>query len=163
MAVAFLRSGVLLTVLSVALLLAACAPDTPGAAASGPPSSDIEAHIRELEQRQAGIALSGDRGLLREMFSPDFHMVNPSGGVADREELLELLAGGSPPYTAASYTTEWVRVLGDTVISIGTEEVVFGGERAGQTQRRRITQVWEWSGEAWKLAARHATLVAPAP
>lgn len=146
------------------MLLAACGPRGPQAAASDPPPDDIEAQIRELEQRQAGIALSGDRELLREVFSPAFRMVNPSGGVADREELLDLLAGGNPPYAAATYTTDWLRVLGDdTVISVGTEEVVYGGERAGQTQRRRITQVWERSGEDWKLAARHATLVAPTP
>ena len=153
----------LLVVTSVMVVLAACTPRAPTAAPPESQSGDIEAQIRELEQRQAGIALSGDRDLLRDVFSPDFRMVNPSGGVADREELLDLLAGGSSPYAAATYSTDWVRVHGDVVVSIGTEEVVFGGARAGQTQLRRITQVWERAGEGWKLATRHATLVAPTP
>lgn len=173
-------------VLLGALLLAACGPRTDAvpAAATAPdatanaaapdvaasaaapvasrlPAADIEAQIRALEQRQADIALSGDREALLAVFSPDFRMVNPSGGIADRAELLDLLAGSSPPYTAATYTTDWVRVHGDVVLSMGTEEVVFGGERAGQTQRRRITQVWQRSGDGWQLALRHATLVTP--
>lgn len=157
-----MRTAHRLAVMCVAVLLAACAPQGPASAPPVPQSGDIEAQIRALEQQQAGIALSGDRELLLQVFSPDFRMVNPSGGIADRDELLDLLAGGSSPYLSATYTTEWLRVHGDVVVSMGTEEVVHGGERAGQVQRRRITQVWERSGDGWKLAARHATVVAPA-
>lgn len=133
------------------------------ASASAATATQVETEIRALEQRQVDIALSGDRDALRDVFSPDFRMVNPSGGIANREELLELLAGGSPPYAAATYTTDWVRVDGDVVLTTGTEEVEFGGERAGQKQLRRITQVWERAESGWRLALRHATLVAPPP
>lgn len=120
----------------------------------------IEAEIRELEQRQADIALSADRDALREIFSPQFRMINPSGGVADRETLLDLLAGAAPPYRAATYTTDWVRVMPDVVMTMGTEQVEFGGDRAGEMQLRRITQVWQRAeGNRWQLALRHATLV----
>jgi hypothetical protein len=131
------------------------------ASRDAPDITAIEAEIRELEQRQAGIALSGDRDTLRELFSPQFRMINPSGGVADREALLELLAGSAPPYRTATYATEWVRVMPDVVLTMGTEQVEFGGDRAGQMQLRRITQVWQRAeGDRWQLAVRHATLVA---
>ena len=139
-----------------ALLLAACdvAPST----------SSVEGSIRELEQQQVALALSGDRAALMQVFAPHFRIINPSGGVASREELLDMLAGGSRPYRAATYVTDAVRVYGDVVVTTGTEEVEYGsGPQAGQKQQRRITQVWERDGDAWRLALRHATLVAPPP
>jgi ketosteroid isomerase-like protein len=90
-------------------------------------------------------------------------MINPSGARATRDELLELLAGARP-YSAATYVTDSVRVYGDVVVSTGTEDVTFAsGTQAGQKQQRRITQVWERTGNTWRLAMRHATLVVPAP
>lgn len=141
-----------------AALLVACAPGK-GTLASD--SAMIERQVRELEQRQVQVALSGDRDALLKVFSPDFRMVNPMGGIVDRDGLVDLLAGGSPPYSEAAYSTDWVRVHGDVVVTSGTEEVTFGGERAGEKQLRRITHVWQREGDDWRLAARHATLVAP--
>ncbi len=167
-----MRRPLPLATLLCAAVLAACMPREETAAADenaraasttrAPSAAQTEAEIRDLEQRQAQIALSGDREALREVFSPDFRMINPSGGIANREELLDLLAGTDRPYSAARYTTDWLRVHGDIVVSTGTEEVTFGGERAGEKQLRRITQVWEHDGTTWRLAMRHATLVTPA-
>ena len=95
------------------------------------------------------------------MFADDFRMVSPTGSIANREELLDLLAGAAPPYSAATYTTDWLRAHGDVVVTSGTEEVEFGGERAGQKQLRRITQIWERRDAGWRLVMRHATLVTP--
>src|SRR5690606_30770777 len=150
-----------------AVLLVSCGRGENPAAMNGnapsAPAADIGAEIRDLEQRQVQTALTGDRDALREVFSPDCRMVNPSGGIANRAELLDLLASADRPYSAATYTTDWLRVQGDIVFSTGTEEVTFGGERAGQKQLRRITQIWERNGAGWQLALRHATLVAPPP
>ncbi|MFO7324325.1 MAG: nuclear transport factor 2 family protein [Pseudomonadota bacterium] len=147
-----------------ALLASACKPGAGTDAGTDAMAADAaarEREIRELEQRQVEIALSGDREALLQVFSPDFRMVSPVGGIVDREELLGLLAGGNPPYSEASYTTDWVRVFGDVVVTSGTEDVTFGGERAGQKQLRRVTQIWERRDGGWRLAARHATLVEP--
>lgn len=146
-----------------ALLLAACAADTPPREADAG-AAQLEAEIRELEQRQVSLALAGDREALAQVFAPDFRMVNPAGGVANRDELLAMLAGSSRPYSNATYTTDALRAYGGVVVTQGTEEVEFGsGAQAGQKQLRRITQVWERDGDAWRLAMRHATLVAPPP
>lgn len=142
------------------------ADDSAATASAAGKNQQAEAEIRELEQRQVAIALSGDREALLRLFAPHFRMVNPSGGTANREELLALLAGGERPYSEATYTTDFVRAHDDVVISGGTEAVVFGSgsPQAGQTQRRRITQVWERREEGgWHLAMRHATLVTPPP
>ena len=148
-----LSSRLTLVLLGAGLLVGGCATTAPS-----------EQSIRAMEQAQAQAAMSGNRAVLEEIFAPQFQIINPAGVVASREELLRMLAGGSPPYSAANYMTDTVRRYGNVVVTTGTETVQFaGGAQAGQQQRRRITQVWERSGTAWKLALRHATLIAAPP
>lgn len=132
-----------------------------GCNAASPPG---ETEVRALEQGQVRAALAGDRGALEEIFAPDFRLINPAGAVATREELLAMLAGGAPPYRAATYETETVRSFPQVVVTTGTETVEFGsGAQAGQRQSRRIMQVWERKGSAWQLVLRQATLVSAPP
>ncbi len=142
-----------IVLMGIAVLCAAACASTPGS---------VEARIRELEQQQLRVALKGDRAALEQVFAPQFRLVNPSGAVASRDELLTMLSAGTPPYRAASYVTESVMPYGDVVVTLGTEDVEFGaGAQAGQRQRRRITQVWERHGNDWRLVQRQATLIAP--
>lgn len=118
--------------------------------------------IRALEQQQAQAAIGRDRAALEKIFAPDFQIVNPSGAVASRDELLALLLGGTSPYRSAVYQTDKVRVYRDVVVTTGLETVVPNtGPQAGQSVRRRITQVWRREGAAWRVALRHATIVSP--
>lgn len=149
-----MRTARAMAVLVVALGLAACA--------SGPPRG--EAGVRALEQQQLRAALAGDRAALERIFAPEFRLINPSGAIANRDDLLALLASGTPPYRNATYTTEAVREYRDVVVTWGTEDVEFAtGAQAGQRQRRRVTQVWERDGGQWRLVQRHATLITLAP
>lgn len=133
----------------VLLLLAACA--------SVP--RNTEADIRALEQRQAQMAMAGNRAALEQIFAPDFRLINPSGAIATRAELLALLGSGTPPYRKAVYTTDTVRAHDDVVVTTGTEDVEFAAD--GRAQRRRVTHVWERRGDTWQLVLRQATLVTP--
>jgi hypothetical protein len=133
-----------------------------GCATTGPRSGEDD--VRELEQLQARAAVSGDRAALERIFAPEFRLINPVGAIATRDELLAMLSGGTPPYRAASYVTDMVKPYGRVVVTTGTESVEFGaGAQAGTKQRRRITQVWERQGDAWRLVLRHATLVTATP
>jgi uncharacterized protein (TIGR02246 family) len=110
-------------------------------------------------------AIARDRGTLEKIFAPDFRIINPSGAVASREELLNLLTAGTSPYRSAVYETQTVNVYGNVVVTTGLETVVPAqGAQAGQNVQRRITHVWEKSGGEWQLKLRHATIVTlPAP
>jgi len=141
-----MRSAALL----VALLLGACAtsPQT------------VEQQIRELEQTQARAAVAGERATLEKIFAAEFRLINPSGAVASREELLTMLGSGKPPYRAATYVTDKVLVYGDrAAVATGTESVEYAS--TGEHQQRRVTQVWQRNGADWQLILRQATLVAP--
>lgn len=144
------RTGIIL----LAALLAGCA--------SSPRIEEATQRIRALEQQQAQAAIARDRAALDRIFAPDFQIVNPSGVVASKEELLALLLGGTSPYRSAVYQTDTVRVYRDVVVSTGLETVVPNtGAQAGQQVRRRVTQVWKREGGDWRLALRHATIVTP--
>jgi ketosteroid isomerase-like protein len=121
--------------------------------------ASTEADIRALEQRQAQMAMAGNRAALEQIFAPDFRLINPSGAIATREELLRLLGSGTPPYRKAVYVTDTVRVHDDVVVTTGTEDVEYAAD--GRPQRRRVTHVWERRGDAWQLVLRQATLVTP--
>lgn len=141
-----------------AFFLATCL----GACATVPTSNEVETQIRALEQQQAQVAISRDRAALDRIFAPDFQVVNPSGAVASKEELLALLLGGTSPYRSAVYQTDKVRVYADAVVTTGLETVVPNtGPQAGRSVRRRTTQVWKLDGGQWRLALRHATIVVP--
>lgn len=147
---------------ALALMLAGCdnAPVTPAAT--------TQAQIRELEQQQARYAIAGDREALENLFAPEFRVINPSGAVVSKAELLALLAGSGPsPYQSARYETQDVSVNGDMAWSVGLETVVFAADAqigpAGQTVQRRITHIWEKQDDQWRLLLRHATNVVPPP
>lgn len=151
------RSVVRFAVLLLAAGVTACATS-----AATPSAASTEQQIRALEQEQAKAVIARDRGTIEKLFAPDFMIINPSGAVADRQELLDLLMGGTAPYRSATYQTETVRVHADTVVSTGLETVVpNSGAQAGQPVQRRITHVWERRGGEWRLALRHATVVVP--
>jgi uncharacterized protein (TIGR02246 family) len=134
-------------------LLAACA---------AVPRASIEAQIRELEQRQVTAAIARDRATLERLFAPDFRLVNPSGAIAGKQELLQLLTEGTSPYRSAVYQTDAVSVYRDVVVTIGLETVVpASGAQAGQQVRRRVTHVWQRQGDQWRLVLRQATIVTP--
>jgi hypothetical protein len=138
------------------LLIGLVAPGFFAACASLSP----EARIRELEQQQARIAIARDRVAAEKLFAPEFRVINPSGAVATREELFKLLLEGQSPYRSAVYETQTMQVYRDSVVTIGLESVVPNqGPQAGQTVRRRTTQVWRREGHDWRLALRQATIV----
>ena len=134
-------------------LLAACA---------SMPRASTEAQIRELEQRQVTAAIARDRATLERLFAPDFRLVNPSGAIAGKQELLQLLTEGTSPYRSAIYQTDAVSVYRDVVVTIGLETVVpASGVQAGRQVRRRVTHVWQRQGGQWRLVLRQATVVTP--
>ena len=147
----------LFTALLASCLLVGCVTTAPATS-----STATEKQIRELEQQQVRAAIARDRPALERLFAADFRLVNPSGAIASKQELMQLLTEGASPYSSAVYQTDVVSVYRDVVVTIGLETVVPArGAQAGQQVKRRVTHVWQQQGGQWRLVLRQATVVTP--
>jgi ketosteroid isomerase-like protein len=69
---------------------------------------------------------------------------------------------GAIRYASFQRTIEAVRLEGNVVIVMGAETARPTGDApsAGQTVRRRFTNIWKNEGERWRMIARHANDIA---
>lgn len=83
----------------------------------------------------------------------------------NRRAVLDWFRKGMTTRSSYERSIEQVRVDGDIVILMGAETLTPIGKapQAGQTVRRRFTNIWKKEGDTWRLWARHANLIlAPA-
>lgn len=118
-----------------------------------------ERTIRALEQAEVDALLRGDLEGVARLWADDYTVNNPRNEVGRAAE--GPIRAGTRTY--ASFVREVERVLlhGETVIVMGSETVVPSGRSpdAGQTIRRRFTNVWMTRDGRWLLVARHANVV----
>ena len=122
-------------------------------------SSQTEAAIRQLEEREHQAVLKKDTTTLKEIWSKDFIVNAPSNKI--------VLSGASPldrpvvtQFTYSSFTREIeeIQMKDNIVISMGNETLVPAHDtpKKGQTVKRRYTHIWMKEDGTWKLVARHA-------
>jgi hypothetical protein len=81
--------------------------------------------IRELDRVEAAAILAGDADALDQIFDDGFIVNNiPLNTVVSRDFVLEWVRGGHFAYRSFVRTTEAVRVIGDTAITMGREVAV---------------------------------------
>ena len=122
---------------------------------------NIEAEIRSLEQTEVQAVLNKDTITLKKIWDKDYVVNNPDNKI--------VLATSNPAdrpvmqKARTSFTREVEKIIinGDIVISMGSETVVPAGDvsKAGQTVKRRYTNIWMRKDNSWKLVARHANVV----
>jgi ketosteroid isomerase-like protein len=118
-----------------------------------------------LSSASAGAAATHDVGTLAVLYSVDFLLHSPANTVMSRDQVLEAARRGArrESFWYESYVriTEFVRVLGDVGVTMGSESVVPGsGPDAGRRVERRFTHVYRKENGAWKLLVRHANSAA---
>ena len=123
----------------------------------------VENIISQLDQKNAAIVAKADTLSLMKLLAPSFTINRTTGTiVSGRERIFELMRKGMVSYDSFSVITEGVLIKDSTtVVSMGSEVVISGGdrERKGETVRRRFTHVWVKSNNEWQLLARHASNV----
>jgi hypothetical protein len=121
-------------------------------------NKDIEEEIKKLEQLEVRAVLARDTVILKKLWDKNFVVNNPANRVVvananplDRPVLKE-------PRISFTREMEHIAVRGDIVFTMGNETVVPGGDlpKAGQTVKRRYTNIWMKVDGEWKLVARHA-------
>jgi ketosteroid isomerase-like protein len=125
-----------------------------------------ERTIRSLEEQEVVAVLTQDVALLERLMSERIIVNNPQNGITpDREGVLDRVRRGLIRYSSFERRIEAIRIEGDVAIVMGLEVVVPKGDapRAGETVRRRYTNIWKRTGSGWKSIARHANVVAGPP
>jgi Domain of unknown function (DUF4440) len=120
--------------------------------------NEIEDEIRKLEQTEVQAVLAKDTTVLAKLWDKNYIVNCPYNKV--------VLANADPvdrpvlkkARTSFAREVEQIMVRDNIVISMGNETVVPAGDlpKAGQTVKRRYTNIWMKVDECWKLVARHA-------
>jgi hypothetical protein len=113
-------------------------------------------------------AMEMDRAILArdpkgfgDQFASDAVINNPFNKVARRADAIRNLETGLIDYTSLERTIDYAAIRGEHDVVLMGEEVLtpVGKARfAGETIRRRTTEVWTDVSGAWKLAVRQATI-----
>ncbi len=126
------------------------------------PKDTLEQKIRKLDLAQAEAILRKDFQALDELCAEDFTVNNPRGEISKGNEAVkELIRSGVINYTSFVREIELVLIHGKTVIVMGRETLVpnENSPQAGQTVRRRYTNIWMKRNGKWLLTARHASII----
>ncbi len=125
-------------------------------------SDALEQEIRKLDVAEAEALLNKDVAALEKLWAEDFTVNNPQNQISTgRKQVLDRVRSGSIKYSSFVREIESVGIYGDTVIVMGLEVVSPTGNtpRAGQTLRRRYTNIWMKRKGNWLLTARHANVI----
>lgn len=127
-------------------------------------NSMLEQEIRRLDLAEADAIRRNDFDALKELLAEDFTVNSPRNNVVKgREELFTLMRNGVTNYSSFVREPETVLIQRDTVIVMGAETLKPAGNApgAGQTLRRRYTNVWMRRNGKWLLTARQASIICP--
>ena len=122
---------------------------------------ELEATIRRLDLAEADAVLRGDFAAIDKLWAPDMIVNNPINQVVRSSR--GRVRTGAVTYASFVRNIESIQVHGDTAIAMGNEVVVPSGTSpgAGTSIRRRYTDIWMNRDGAWRLTARHATVICP--
>ena len=124
-------------------------------------NQDIDAEIRKLEQIEVQAVLQKDTVTLLKIWDKDYivnapsNMISYAGKSTVDRPVLKMAR------TNFTREVEKIAIRGNFAISMGSETVVPAGDQpnAGQTVKRRYTNIWEKQHDGWKLVARHANVI----
>ena len=122
----------------------------------------LELTIRKLEREESDAVLRGDVAALEKLWAEDFTVNNPQSQISrGRKEVLDRVRSGLIKYSSFVREIESVGFYGDTIIVMGLEVVapIGNAPKAGQTVRRRYTDIWMKRKANWLLTARHANVI----
>lgn len=115
--------------------------------------------IRDLEERERKAMLNHDTATLQKMWATDFTVNAPFNRVTlSSRELIDMVNKGNIQFSTFTRNIEQIVVKKDIAVTMGSEEVVFTGNapQAGQTIKRRFTNIWLKQNGVWRLNLRHA-------
>lgn len=128
------------------------------------PNAALEQEIRKLDLAHADAILRRDVEKLKSLIAEDATTNHPTNKVVkEREGIFELIRNGTINYASFVREPEAFLFYKDMVVVMGNETIVPAGKApgAGQTVRRRYTNIWMKRKGKWQLSIRHAHIVCP--
>lgn len=128
------------------------------------PTHEIDTTIRGLERLAVQGILTADTHLLKRVWAPEFMVNTPRNSIAgDRAAVFTNQKAGLIDYKTFERIIERMLILDDVVVTMGYELYVPNRDlpegKAGQTIRRRFTNIWTKRNGGWQQIARHASII----
>jgi ketosteroid isomerase-like protein len=123
-------------------------------------ADDRIAALNETIRRFGEAWASGDTATLDAMLSPTYTHTDAYGAFQDRAAWLDYASKRSGRATRISFRDVHIRLVSDTAVVTGVNEVHGDGARDASdrsTLTIRFTQVWRWSDRGWLREAFQAT------
>ncbi|HEU4748918.1 MAG TPA: nuclear transport factor 2 family protein [Gemmatimonadaceae bacterium] len=126
-----------------------------------------EQTVRALDNQERIAALNRDIPALERLWSEQFTVNAPNNRivVGRRNNLDTFVRGGIINFSSFERAIEFTRLDGDFAVIMGVETVVpvsdapSAGLVAGQSVKRRFTNIWKREPDAWRLYWRHANVI----
>ncbi len=125
-------------------------------------AENAEKAVRELEKKEITAILSKDLETLKKIWDPSFTVNSPLlHKLVGREQVLTMTQNDIISYEKFERNIEQVTYLGKVIVTMGEETLVpqNNNPNAGQTIRRRFTNVWEYKNGNWVETNRHAHII----
>ena len=122
----------------------------------------LEREIRRLDLAHADAILRRDVEALGRLLAEDVTTNHPTNKVVnEREGIFDLIRRGVINYSSFVREPEAFLFYKDMVVVMGRETLTPTGDApgAGQTIRRRYTNVWMRHKGRWLLSVRHANII----
>ena len=127
----------------------------------GTPDDDVIT-VLELDDLLREALSSRDFETIERLYAPEFTLNSPAGRIQTRQETIDLLSKSDGRQTNVERTVEAAYAVGDVVVIMGEESLVWEGtgrDLDGQRTARRFTNVWRCVDGGWRHIARQATTV----
>jgi ketosteroid isomerase-like protein len=127
-----------------------------------PSSKSVETELRQLDIAAAKAILEKDEKAIARYFTSSSVINDPRNGLTiGSSGVIEAARSKLIDYHSFERVIESIQVLGNTAVIMGHETVVWKGNggNAGDTVRRRYTNVWMKHGNSWQIVARHANVI----
>lgn len=149
-------------VLAFAVFIIATVPSAEGQTKLRRAASNLraEAEIRRIEREREDAYERGDLGALKRIWAEDLILINPSGVIRNRRQLLDEFGSGKTKFQAVSTDDVQVRIYGDVAVITG-RTTLKGRDPGGDVDaQNRFTRVYVRRRGRWQMVSAQATRIA---
>jgi hypothetical protein len=156
-----INSILIIYVLSGISLLSGCSKDEKNSNATMT-HSEADRLVRDLEKKEIEAILSKDLETLQKIWDTDFTVNSPLlHQLVGREQVLKMTQNDIISYEKFERNIEKTTFMGNVLVTMGEEILIpkNNNPNAGQTIKRRFTNVWQYKNGNWVETNRHAHIV----